>query len=187
MSSIKTFYQSENISTEEDISVFFHDLQLPHISEEQRAVMEAPINEQKIRKAISMLKEGRSPGLDGLPAEYYKKFIDILAPELIEVLSESFKNKQLPQTFKEALITLIPKKDRDTTLAANYRPISLCNADGKILSKISAARMEQVLPSIIHKDQVGFMKKGAPQTVSGSCCISYGLTDHPSILSLHFH
>lgn len=58
----------------------------------------------------------------------------------------------------EALITLIPKKDRDLTDPANYRPVSLINVDCKVLAKILASRLEKVLPGIIHKDQVGFIK-----------------------------
>ncbi len=39
-----------------------------------------------------------------------------------------------------------------------FRPISLLNLDFKILTKILATRLHLVLPSIIHPNQVGFMK-----------------------------
>ena len=41
----------------------------------------------------------------------------------------------IPKTFYEAIITLIPKPDKDTTKKVNYRPISLMNIDEKILKK----------------------------------------------------
>lgn len=116
------------------------------------------ITENEIRTAVSGMKSGKSPGLDGLPVEYYKQYIDTLAPILLEICNEAFTLGTLPPTFNEALISVIPKKDRDTTNPVNYRPLSLINLDCKILTKILATRLEKALPSVIHNDQVGFMK-----------------------------
>ena len=96
------------------------------------------------------MKTGKSPGIDGFPAEYYKHHIDILAPKLLEVYNESLMSGSLPPSFYEALISVIPKKDRDTTEHSNYRPISLLNVDCKILTKILALCLERALPNIIH-------------------------------------
>lgn len=104
------------------------------------------------------MKNGKSPGSDGFPVEFYKQFIDILTPVLKEVYNEAFVLQSLPPTFDEALISVIPKKDRDPLQPSNYRPISLLNVDCKILTRILATRLERVLPGIIHPDQVGFMK-----------------------------
>ena len=56
------------------------DMNIPKLSEGQVAQMEGAITEGEVRDAISLLKIGKSPGLDGLPVEYYKEYIDILAP-----------------------------------------------------------------------------------------------------------
>jgi len=57
-----------------------------------------------------------------------------------------------------ALISLIPKSNKDHTFTSNYRPISLINVDIKIISKALAHRIEQIIPYIIHPDQNGFIK-----------------------------
>ena len=131
---------------------------MPKLSTEQIEWLDSPITESEIRGAVSCMKTGKSPGVDGFPAEFYKQYIDILAPILKDVYNEAFTLGTLPPTFYEALISVIPKKDRDAADPANYRPLSLVSVDCKILTEILALRLESALPSIIHPDQVGFMK-----------------------------
>ena len=50
------------------------------------------------------------------------------------------------------------EKRKDRTLLENWRPISLVNVDTKIMSKVIAARVKKVLPSIIHYSQTGYVK-----------------------------
>lgn len=100
---------------------------------------------------------GKSPGLDGFPAEYYKKFIDIEAPILTWVYTEALAVGQLPPTFNDAIITVLLKKDKNPYEPSSYRPISLENVDWKIWTKVLAMRMERVLPQVINEEQVGFI------------------------------
>lgn len=72
--------------------------------------MDRPIGEEEVKNVISSMRAGRSPGLDGFPSEYYKQYIDKLAPILSESHGESFLLGKLPDTFNEALISLIVKK-----------------------------------------------------------------------------
>ena len=59
---------------------------------------------------------------------------------------------------KQAVITLIQKKDRDVTLIKNWRPVSLINVDIKIASKALAAKMKTVIHSLISYDQTAYVK-----------------------------
>lgn len=47
---------------------------LPRITDTAREILEAPISEEKIRKALLEAAPGKSPGPDGFTLFYYKKF-----------------------------------------------------------------------------------------------------------------
>ena len=55
-------------------------------------------------------------------------------------------------------LNTIEKSGKDRTLLENWRPISLVIVDTKIMSKVIAARVKKVLPSIIHYNQTGYVK-----------------------------
>lgn len=74
----------------------------------------ARITEIEVRKAILQLNIETSPGLDALPIEDYKSFTDILASRLTDVFTDALQIKRLPESFREVLITLIPRKRTET-------------------------------------------------------------------------
>ncbi len=125
----KNFYEDLYTTTcsasDEDLNSFFQKAELPQLSSEEKDSLDAPIMEGEVRTAIKGMKTGRSPGIDGFPVEYYKKYVDILCPFLTEVFHEAFQYGSLPESLNQAIISLIPKKDKDSTDPANYRPISL--------------------------------------------------------------
>ena len=73
-------------------------------------------------------------------------------------LNEAYKLGELSSSQKQAVIKLIAKDGKDPFLSKNYRPISLLNVDYKILTKILAKRIKEVLNEIILGDQVSCIK-----------------------------
>jgi len=73
-------------------------------------------------------------------------------------LNYSYFHGELSNSQKQAIITLIEKKDKDRRWINNWRPISLVIVDVKIGSKAIAKRLENLLPHIIHFNQNAFVK-----------------------------
>ena len=63
-----------------------------------------------------------------------------------------FEGKKLSLLQRKAVLTLIPKKG-DLLNSANWRPISLLNTDYKILTKVIANRLSQVLTDLTDPHQ----------------------------------
>ena len=61
------------------------------------------------------------------------------------------------QSQKEGIITCIPKGNKSKKYIKNWRPISLLNISYKIASGCIASRIKSVLPSLIGREQSGFM------------------------------
>ena len=79
--------------------------------------------------------------------------------ELVESPNYVFECGELTISQRRRIITLIPKENKDKTLLDNWRPISLLNTDYKIATRAIALRISKILPSIIHSDQTGYVKK----------------------------
>ena len=90
--------------------------------------------------------------------EFYKFFWSEIGTFLVDSLNYAYFHGELSNLQKQAVITLIEKKDKDRRWIKNWRPISLVNVDVKIGSKAIAKRLETVLPHIIHYDQNAFVK-----------------------------
>ena len=104
------------------------------------------------------MKPNKSPGLDGLPAEFYNKFWDDIKDFYLDMIQECWDTKDLPISMKTAILSLIHKgKARDAL--KNYRPISLMNTDYKLLAFVFAFRLQTVIASIIDPDQSAYVKR----------------------------
>ena len=74
-------------------------------------------------------------------------------------LIETNENRYHPKYItKASSYKSLRKKDNDKRYIKNWRPISLLNIDTKIVSKVFAAKLEPILPSIISLNQTAYVK-----------------------------
>lgn len=153
-----SLYKSEFPTDNIKMDAFLHNLSNPVIDTETASHLDSPLSLEEILNAIKAMQSNKAPGPDGFPVEFLKTFSSKLAPLLLSVFNESIKSGSLPQTMTQATIALLLKSDKDPTSCSSYRPLSLLNADVKVLAKVIASRLENVLPRIISEEQNGFIK-----------------------------
>jgi len=119
--------------------------------------LENEISEEEIKEAVKELNGGKAPGSDRLGVELYKK-IPLMRKWLAEAWKEANIKGRLWESARLSLIRLIYKKS-DRERVTNYRPISLCNVDYKIIAKVIAMRLQEVLGEVIDEEQTGFIKE----------------------------
>ena len=127
------------------------------LSEAQKLRCDSPITEDEIFDGLMTLQSNKVPGIDGLPPEWYRTFFKEIKTYLIAMYQFSYDKGLLPESVKKGIISLIPKKHKDTRKIKNMHPLTLLPTSYKILAKTLDNRMREILPSIISESQNGFM------------------------------
>lgn len=153
----KTFYchlyTSEGQLNIERCATFLHSLSLPKLDDDEIDNLEKSISMEELESAVKSLNKGKSPGLDGLPPEFYLAFWDQVEPLILDSMNFAIKQGSFHRDQRNALITLLLMKGKDPLECSSYQPISLICGDIKIYSKVLATRIETVAGKLIHFDQ----------------------------------
>uniref|UniRef100_A0AAV1VEX9 Reverse transcriptase domain-containing protein n=1 Tax=Peronospora matthiolae TaxID=2874970 RepID=A0AAV1VEX9_9STRA len=129
---------------------------LRKLKSSQASMLDAPITANDFFFAIKHTARGKSPGPDGLPAEYYQLFPTAWAQVLELVYAAQFRMGRMSKFQRRAYISLLFKKGSRSD-PKHYRPLTLLNQDAKFGPKALAYRLNQVLPSLLNVDQFGFV------------------------------
>ena len=137
----------------EDFKHLLLDCQIPKLDQELMGLCEGKITENECCEVLKTMNNDKSPGNDGIPAEFYKHFWSFLKSSMVQSFNYSYDNNLLSTSQRQAVVTLLERKNSDRTDLKNWRPISLLNVDYKIMSKVIA-----FLPSIISPCQTGYVQ-----------------------------
>lgn len=91
----------------------------------------------EIKTAAFQLGSLKAPGPDGYPGYFYQHHWDIVGPSLCYAVKSFFQGGFLLKKLNHTNLVLIPKVLAPETLA-QFRPISLCNFNMKVITKILA-------------------------------------------------
>lgn len=71
---------------------------LPPLSEADREYLNGPLQLEELQEAIASMANNKSPGSDGLSVELYKRYRDILLPQLLQVFQDAMNKPSLPRS-----------------------------------------------------------------------------------------
>ena len=148
--------QKKSLKTERECLEYLPRINSPHLSQSDNASCEQKLTLQNIWEVLISMKNGKSPGNDGLMKEFYVCFFGELGLLLLKSLNYSHL-VELSTSQKQAVVTLIEKKARDKRLVKNWRPISLMNVDVKIPLKALSFRLKKVISNLINCDQTAYI------------------------------
>eukprot|EP00745_Piridium_sociabile_P017317 TRINITY_DN26057_c0_g1_i12.p2 TRINITY_DN26057_c0_g1~~TRINITY_DN26057_c0_g1_i12.p2 ORF type:complete len:330 (+),score=21.92 TRINITY_DN26057_c0_g1_i12:2115-3104(+) len=141
------------------VSSFVQGEEFPKLNSNEAAMCEGLMNEQETSSALSRMKNGTSPGNDGLTVEFLKFFWGRIKTMVTSSFNEAFDKGEISYSQKQGIIILIHKgKELSRDDLSNWRPITLTNTDYKMLAKVLATRLSLVIDKLINQDQVGYLK-----------------------------
>ncbi|VVA41200.1 PREDICTED: RNA-directed DNA polymerase, partial [Prunus dulcis] len=127
------------------------------ISVEEAEWLDRPFEEEEVKRAVFDCGIDKSPGPDGFSMLLFQSCWDIVKEDLMKVMADFFNCGIINAITNETFICLIPKK-KESVKVSDFRPISLVTSLYKMVSKVLASRLREVLGSTISSYQSAFVQ-----------------------------
>ena len=101
---------------QEDINVKFNltNSTLVTVPEEVKQMQELQITKEDLERAIKGMANGKTPGFDGIPVDFYKVFWAKMCPMFCSMCEEVYKKEIMHPTARQGILNLIPKPGKDS-------------------------------------------------------------------------
>uniref|UniRef100_A0A670IVF8 Reverse transcriptase domain-containing protein n=1 Tax=Podarcis muralis TaxID=64176 RepID=A0A670IVF8_PODMU len=161
--SLKDITDLPNISEEAWISHFtavFYDYQVckkENFKFSLAKTTQFQITVEEMKKIIISFKQGKSPGMDGIPIDLLRLDVEWWAIKLVPLFNSIYQSALVPKSWNNSIVVPIFKKG-DRNCPENYRPISLLPCISKIYAKSLLIKLEEwmLTKGLPGKEQAGF-------------------------------
>ena len=116
-----------------------------------------PVTLSELNRNIDNLDSSKAEGLDGVTNGMLKNTGPVACKLLLEMFNNVMSGSQVPSDWKLGDVVLILKKPLNTNIN-NYRPITLISCISKLLTRLLAKRLSEVIETedIVGLEQNGF-------------------------------
>ena len=145
---VRNYYEqpySKKLDNLCEMDKYLETYNLPILNQEEAQSLNRLITTSKIEAVVKKTPAHKSSEPDSFTGEFYQTFkeeITLILPKIFQKIQEE---GELPNSFHEANIVIIPQPAKDKRKKENYRPISLINIDAKILNKICQSGFRNTL------------------------------------------
>ncbi|MDO7987362.1 reverse transcriptase domain-containing protein, partial [Sweet potato little leaf phytoplasma] len=128
----------------------------PRVSQDMNIKLMSPFTKEEIENSIKQMFPTKAPGPDGFSAIFYQKYWNLVGEKTISECLDILNSKKSIRDWNKTNIVLIPKISNPKEVS-DFRPISLCNVNYKIITKSIANRLKGILKHIISDSQSAFV------------------------------
>ena len=118
------------------------------------------IAENEVKQSIIKLHTNKSPGPDGLSAEFFKCTMENILPYLTTLFNNIYESGNIPDSWGNNIICPLHKKS-SLFDPNNFRGVSLISTICKMLTNILTSRLDKWTEkfNVIHESQAGFRRQ----------------------------
>ncbi|XP_076054495.1 uncharacterized protein LOC143033187 [Oratosquilla oratoria] len=103
--------------------------------------LDLPLTMEEVMKTSSQTNSGKTPGMDGIPAEIFKSAGPVALESFFSLLTNIWEGEEIPKELRNATVISLFKDKGSKTDYGNYRGISLLPIAGKILARVMVNRL----------------------------------------------
>lgn len=128
----------------------------PYVGEANE-LLDADITSDEVRVVLQDLRRNTAPGADHIRFATLRNLSDADINHLTHIFNDCWRKGMLPQAWRHADITLIPKPGKPVKVE-NLRPISLTSCIGKLMEHVLLRRLQPFLEekSFFSNSQFGY-------------------------------
>ncbi|GJX32752.1 RNA-directed DNA polymerase, eukaryota [Tanacetum coccineum] len=117
-----------------------------------------PCSDDEMKDAVWNCGSAKSPGPDGFTFMIFKKYWDVIGGEILLSVKEFETMSSIPRGCNSSFFNLVPKVE-DPIVIGDFRPISLIGCQYKIIAKVLATCLANVISFVIVGEvQMAFIK-----------------------------
>lgn len=90
-------------------------------------------------------------------SQFYLFFWVVICSDLLDAVLDYFRGSTMPRCFQSTLLVLFFHKKTSPVSWVDFLPISLCNGNNKIFTKLLVLRLALLLPRIISRSKSRFV------------------------------
>lgn len=103
------------------------------VTREDNHKINRPVSEEEVSEVISEMQSGKAPVPDGFNVDFFKAYWETVKHDILEVMEDSRRSKNVLKALNASFIALIPKEENSMT-SDGFQPIALCNVVYRIIS-----------------------------------------------------